>query len=48
LSAGARTTSTLTVIAAAGTTPGNYPVVVTGKDSTGQYIHTLGIVAAVK
>ncbi len=48
LSAGTSTISTLTLKAAAGTTAGNYPVVVTGKDSTGEYIHTSVIIAAVK
>ncbi len=41
-------TSTLTVTAPSGTVTGNYNVLVTGKDaSTGQFVHTLGITAAV-
>jgi subtilase family serine protease len=48
LSNNGSSTSTLTVTAPSGTVTGNYNVVVTGKDaSTGQFVHTLGITAAV-
>ncbi len=48
LSNNGSSTSTLTVTAPSGTVTGNYNVVVTGKDaSTGLFVHTLGITAAV-
>jgi hypothetical protein len=40
-------TSTLTINVPAGAANGNFNVAITGKDSTGTYIHTLGITADV-
>jgi trimeric autotransporter adhesin len=39
--------TTLTVNAPSGTKAGNYNVLITGKDATGQYVHTLGLRAQV-
>ncbi|HEV2486693.1 MAG TPA: protease pro-enzyme activation domain-containing protein [Terracidiphilus sp.] len=47
LTSGGSTTATFTVNAPSGATTGNYNVLVTGKDTTGLYIHTLGMTAAV-
>jgi subtilase family serine protease/uncharacterized membrane protein len=48
LSNGSSTTSTLTINVPAGTANGKYNVIVTGKDAaTGEFIHTLGVIAAV-
>ncbi len=40
-------TSTLTVTAPSGTVNGNYDVLITGKDPTNEFVHTLSITAAV-
>jgi hypothetical protein len=45
-SAGAATT-TVTISAAASTPLGSYDVLIVGKDSTGKYVHTLGLTAIV-
>lgn len=45
---GGSSTTTLTINAASGTSAGNYNVLVTGTDSTGNYVHTLGIQAVVQ
>ncbi|MFZ0662797.1 MAG: protease pro-enzyme activation domain-containing protein [Acidobacteriaceae bacterium] len=45
---GANSTTTLNVTAAAGTANGNYNVLLTGADSTGKYVHTLGIEIVVR
>ncbi len=47
LSAGSNAPLTLTINAGSSVATGNYNVLVTGKDSTGTYIHTLAIQAAV-
>jgi subtilase family serine protease len=47
LSNNSSATSTLTINVPAGAANGNYNVSVTGKDSTSEYIHTLGITANV-
>ena len=47
LTSGGSTTATFTVNAPSGATTGNYNVRITGADTTGQYIHTLGMTAAV-
>ncbi len=47
LSAGGTTPLTLTINAASSVASGNYNVIVTGKDSTGKYVHTLAIQARV-
>src|ERR1019366_1737837 len=47
LTSGGSTTVTFTVNAPSGATTGNYNVRITGADTTGQYIHTLGMTAAV-
>jgi trimeric autotransporter adhesin len=47
LTSGESTTSTLTITAPSGAVNGNYNVVITGKDPTGEFIHTLAITAAV-
>ena len=47
LTNGGSTTATLTVNAPSGVATGNYNVRITGTDTTGQYIHTLGMTAAV-
>jgi subtilase family serine protease len=47
LNSGGTTSATLTVNAPSGAANGNYNVLITGADSTGQYIHTLGITAMV-
>ncbi|MGC1463841.1 MAG: Ig-like domain repeat protein [Terracidiphilus sp.] len=47
LTSGGNATATLTLGAPSTTASGKYSVVVTGTDSTGNYIHTLGIQAAV-
>jgi len=47
LASGGMASATLMISAASSTVSGNYNVSVTGKDSTGKYIHTLGIEAAV-
>ena len=43
LTSGSSTTSALNINVPSGATNGTYNVSVTGKDSTGEYIHTLGI-----
>ncbi len=47
LSGSSSATSTLTVNIPNGTANGNFNVAVTGKDSTGEFVHTLGITADV-
>ena len=47
LTSGGSTTATFTVNAPSGATTGNYNVRITGADTSGQYIHTLGMTAAV-
>jgi subtilase family serine protease len=47
LTNGGSATATLTVNAPSGANSGNYNVLITGKDTTGEYIHTLAITAAV-
>jgi trimeric autotransporter adhesin len=47
LSSNSSATSTLTINIPSGSANGNYDVSVTGKDSTGEFIHTLGITANV-
>ena len=47
LSSNSTSTSTLTINVPAGTANGNFNVAISGKDSTGQFIHTLGITADV-
>jgi hypothetical protein len=47
LTAGGSNSATLTISAPLSTSKGNYDVSVTGKDSTGEYIHTLAITADV-
>jgi subtilase family serine protease len=47
LTSGSSATVTFTANAPSGTTTGNYNVRITGADTTGQYIHTLGMTAAV-
>jgi subtilase family serine protease len=47
VSAGNPSTATLTIKVPAGTANGNYNVLVTGKDATGEFIHTLAITADV-
>jgi trimeric autotransporter adhesin len=47
LSNGGSTSATLTVTAPSGTPSGNYNVLITAKDASGMYIHTLGITAMV-
>ena len=47
LSSGGTSSATLTVNAPSAAANGNYNVLITGADSTGQYIHTLGLTAMV-
>ncbi len=47
LTSGGNTSITLTLSAPSSAANGNHNVVITGTDSTGQYIHTLGITAMV-
>ncbi len=47
LSGNSSATSTLTVNVPSGTANGNFDVAVTGKDATGEFVHTLGITADV-
>ncbi len=47
LASGGSASSTLTISAPSSTSPGSYDVLVTGKDSTGEFIHTLAIDAQV-
>jgi hypothetical protein len=47
LASGGSGTSKVTVSAASGTALGSYNVLITGKDPTGEYVHTLGLRAQV-
>ena len=48
LASGGSTTATLTISAPASTSSGSYNVLLTGSNSTGAYVHTLGIRAIAK
>jgi hypothetical protein len=47
LTSGSSSTATLTINAGASTLNGNYNVLITGTDSTGEYVHTLTVTAVV-